>query len=84
MSAMTWERTETGSRLKIGAVELQVDLTRWGWSMRVDVDMETTGVTTAAIACLDRAAAEAACEAWALDFVNAAAAAGIVADGSGT
>ena len=84
MSTTPWERTETSSRLKIGAVELQVGPSYGEWSMRVDVDMETTGVTTAAIACLDRAAAEAACEAWALDFVNAAAAAGIVADGSGT
>ena len=82
MSTTPWERTETSSRLKIGAVELQVGPSYGEWSMRVEIDMETTGVTTAAIVYPDRAAAEAACEAWARDFVNAAAAAGIVADGS--
>ena len=79
MSA-AWERTDMSSRLKIGAVELQVGHSYGEWSMRVEIDMETTGVTTAAIVYPDRAAAEAACEAWARDFVNAAAAAGIAAE----
>jgi hypothetical protein len=80
MSATTWERTETSSRLKIGAVEFVVRKSGEGWRVRVQLT-QTSEVLDDEYD--DRAAAEAACEAWAREVVSAAAAAGIVAEGSG-